>query len=163
MPEYAQRTRQQSRAMRTRESIVQAALVSFARRGYAETSMDDICVAAGCSKGGLYHHFRTKGDVLARVADRLCAMAAVTPPFEPSALPDGLGQHAFGRLLVDLWAEAARNADLRRRLTAAAAWGENGSQLEEALAIGSMIQALTQAPGQVADAAAARLGIERAA
>ena len=69
--------RQTVRSQNARGSIVQAALTVFALKGYAAASMDDVCMAAGCSKGGLYHHFRTKNALLRGVVARLTQTGAL--------------------------------------------------------------------------------------
>ena len=43
--------------------IIQSARRNFAKKGFANTSMDDIAVTAKVSKGGLYHHFQSKDDL----------------------------------------------------------------------------------------------------
>ena len=52
------------RAETTRRELVAAARDLFLRDGYAATSPNDIAVACGVTKGALYHHFRTKTEVL---------------------------------------------------------------------------------------------------
>jgi len=76
----ARRT-QAARSQHARDQIAQAALTVFALKGFAASSMDDICMAAGCSKGGLYHHFPTKSAVLGGVVERLLVQRALLPPF----------------------------------------------------------------------------------
>lgn len=44
--------------------IVAAAVSEFLERGYEGTSMDAIALHAGLTKGGLYHHFRSKDEIL---------------------------------------------------------------------------------------------------
>jgi TetR/AcrR family transcriptional regulator, cholesterol catabolism regulator len=44
--------------------IVREAAALFDRSGYHSTSMDDIAQAVGVSKPTLYHHFRSKDDIL---------------------------------------------------------------------------------------------------
>lgn len=44
--------------------IGRAAAKLFNERGYLETSMDDISVAANLSKGGIYHYFSSKHEIL---------------------------------------------------------------------------------------------------
>jgi AcrR family transcriptional regulator len=46
------------------EEIIQAAVDEFLESGYDGTSMDAIARRAGISKGGLYHHFSGKDEVL---------------------------------------------------------------------------------------------------
>lgn len=43
-----------------KEHILRAALASFARKGYHETTMNEIVAEAGLSKGGVYVHFDSK-------------------------------------------------------------------------------------------------------
>jgi AcrR family transcriptional regulator len=45
-------------------AIAKAAAELFSTKGYIETSMDDIAAAAKISKGGLYHYFRSKAELL---------------------------------------------------------------------------------------------------
>lgn len=45
-------------------TIVTASVEEFLENGYAATSMDAIAKRAGISKGGLYHHFRNKDQIL---------------------------------------------------------------------------------------------------
>jgi AcrR family transcriptional regulator len=41
----------------------------FSKKGFAETSMDDIAAAAKLSKGGIYHYFSSKTEVLFFILD----------------------------------------------------------------------------------------------
>lgn len=47
----------------TRINIADQAKTLFSKKGYAATSIQDICLAAGCSKGNLYYHFKSKEDL----------------------------------------------------------------------------------------------------
>ena len=47
-----------------RAQIIKMAKKSFIERGFAETSMDEISRLAKVSKGGLYHHFSSKDEIL---------------------------------------------------------------------------------------------------
>lgn len=162
--------RQALRSRHARDQIVQAALTVFALKGYTAASMDDICLAAGVSKGGLYHHFGSKQSVLGGVADRLAEAGAIVPPFGGAAQATSLSAEALGRLLIEIWAEAARDAALREQLRAgyeatlvAALAGGADQPLTTILRIGTLIQMLTQSEPVDAGAAARRLGIEQAA
>lgn len=46
------------------EDIIQAAVDEFLENGYEGTSMESIARRAGISKGGLYHHFSSKDEIL---------------------------------------------------------------------------------------------------
>jgi TetR/AcrR family transcriptional regulator, transcriptional repressor for nem operon len=52
--------RQQPRALLTRAALLEAALNLIRRNGYSATSIDDICAAAGVTKGSFFHHFANK-------------------------------------------------------------------------------------------------------
>ncbi|PNS08977.1 TetR/AcrR family transcriptional regulator [Solilutibacter silvestris] len=43
-----------------RQRLLGAALHEFRTRGYAATTVDDLCRAAGVSKGAFFHHFASK-------------------------------------------------------------------------------------------------------
>jgi AcrR family transcriptional regulator len=53
----------------TRDRIVYSAMMLFARKGYASTSVADILDDAGVNAGSLYHFFPGKQDVLLAVLD----------------------------------------------------------------------------------------------
>lgn len=46
-----------------RAQIIQAALACFTRKGYNNTTMDDIVTKSGLSKGTLYWYFKSKDDL----------------------------------------------------------------------------------------------------
>lgn len=54
---------QQERSQDTTRSLVRAASATFAAKGFAATSIDDINAAAKVTRGALYHHFASKSDV----------------------------------------------------------------------------------------------------
>ncbi|MGZ5836160.1 MAG: TetR/AcrR family transcriptional regulator [Xanthobacteraceae bacterium] len=58
-------------------------------KGYAATTVDDICGAAGVTKGGFFHHFASKEQLAKAAIEQFGAMATklfTTAPY--SALPD---------------------------------------------------------------------------
>jgi AcrR family transcriptional regulator len=61
-------TKHASKAER-RGQILSAAVTCFARKGYHLTTMDDIVVESGLSKGSLYWHFRNKKAILLSLMD----------------------------------------------------------------------------------------------
>jgi AcrR family transcriptional regulator len=54
----------------TQRKIVLAALELFVRNGYHGTSITDIVNKVGLSKGSLYAHFKSKGEVLLKILER---------------------------------------------------------------------------------------------
>ena len=68
----------------TRLALLDAARALFVSKGYGETSTPEIAVAAGITRGALYHHFVDKRDlfrqVLVREAESVAAdIEAATP------------------------------------------------------------------------------------
>jgi AcrR family transcriptional regulator len=47
-----------------RQEILRTAARLFQQQGYDATSMNDVAAALKLSKGGLYHHFQSKDDIL---------------------------------------------------------------------------------------------------
>jgi AcrR family transcriptional regulator len=98
-----------------RDKIVDAAATLFARRGFSGVGMSEIAEAVGLSKSTLFHHFATKAQLHAAVADRLLAeieeaatrtLAAGGSPVERldrwvDTICDLLGTHPmYARLLL---------------------------------------------------------------
>lgn len=77
-----------------REQILDCAQTLFFTKGFEATTVQDLMLAAGVSKGGFYHHFAAKEDVLEGVSQRL-ANVSVQLIMEVMAVP---GLTAFERL-----------------------------------------------------------------
>jgi TetR/AcrR family transcriptional repressor of nem operon len=52
-----------------REKLVEAALPLIRTKGYAATSVDELCAGAGVTKGAFFHHFASKDDLAIAAAD----------------------------------------------------------------------------------------------
>jgi mycofactocin system transcriptional regulator len=74
-------------AATSRQDVARAALELFARRGYDETTVDDIAAAVGISRRTFFRYYETKPDVvwgefdaeLVRLRDRLAEAPADAP------------------------------------------------------------------------------------
>jgi AcrR family transcriptional regulator len=53
----------------SRQEILRAAARLFQQQGYDATSMNDVAGALKLSKGGLYHHFQSKDEILFHLMD----------------------------------------------------------------------------------------------
>lgn len=53
----------------TKPNMLDAALTVVRMKGYAATTVDDICREAGLSKGAFFHHFSSKEDLAVAAAD----------------------------------------------------------------------------------------------
>jgi TetR/AcrR family transcriptional regulator, acrAB operon repressor len=60
----------------SRDAILDAALRCFAKRGYHETSVDDIAARARLSKGAIYWHFAGKRELFLALIDRFASDAS---------------------------------------------------------------------------------------
>lgn len=49
--------------------VLEAALRVFRAKGYAATTVDDLCAAAGVTKGTFFHYFKSKEDLAVAAAD----------------------------------------------------------------------------------------------
>lgn len=54
-----------------KNEIIQAAEELFLENGYEDTTVDDILQRTGLSKGGFYHHFKSKNEVFIAIIDRI--------------------------------------------------------------------------------------------
>jgi TetR/AcrR family transcriptional regulator, transcriptional repressor for nem operon len=52
-----------------RDKILAAAFGLIRARGYSATTVDDLCAAAGVTKGAFFHHFKSKEDLAVAAAD----------------------------------------------------------------------------------------------
>jgi TetR/AcrR family transcriptional repressor of nem operon len=59
----------------TKTKLLDAALLVIRTKGYAGTSVDDLCHAAGVTKGAFFHHFKSKEDMAVAAAAHFGAMA----------------------------------------------------------------------------------------
>ena len=62
----------------TQKAIVDTAAELFARDGFGATSLDDIAIVLGATKGALYYHVRNKEEIL-----RLIYLTVLTASEEP--------------------------------------------------------------------------------
>lgn len=68
-----------------RAEILAVAQRLFLARGYGTCQMEDIRAAAGLSRGGLYHHFDGKPEILAALVE--AEVVALTPTLEHAGEP----------------------------------------------------------------------------
>jgi len=53
-----------------RNKLLEAALLIIREKGYAATSVDELCTSAGVTKGAFFHHFPTKDSLAVAAANR---------------------------------------------------------------------------------------------
>lgn len=107
-----------------RTEILDAAERCFARSGFHQASMQDICAEAGMSPGNLYRYFRSKEALIAGISERNRADAAASfarvgdaPDF--FAALAGLARHHLVErtdsevgLCAEIMSESRRNPDV---------------------------------------------------
>lgn len=50
--------------METKDRILKTTLKLFVERGFAEVSINDLIKEVGIAKGGFYHHFKSKDELI---------------------------------------------------------------------------------------------------
>jgi AcrR family transcriptional regulator len=122
-----------------RAQIMDAARACFARKGFAQSTIQDICAEAGLSPGAIYRYFKSKNDIVFAIGDE--GREAVLEMIEEmkgrhTALEvlDCIGERFFGLLAEpmadqgmlahpELWAETLRNPEMREHtLRSMEAW-----------------------------------------
>lgn len=62
-------------AEKTRQNLLAAATNVIRIKGYAATTVDDLCSYAGVTKGGFFHHFKSKEELAIQATDFFAKMA----------------------------------------------------------------------------------------
>jgi AcrR family transcriptional regulator len=143
-----------------KNEILDAAFACFRRRGFHQTTMQDIYREAKLSPGAVYHYFRSKEDIIAAAIDRntaewtkiIGAVRSVEP--SPNQALEALWHHFFGRfqepdfeqesrLDVECWPEILRDERLRgaMRRQMAAVRGPFVEMFKQAQAAGHLVKA----------------------
>ena len=74
----------------SRIRLLDASLHVIRAKGYSATRVEDICAAAGLTKGSFFHHFESKEDLALAAADHFAAMADgrfATAPYRRASDP----------------------------------------------------------------------------
>jgi AcrR family transcriptional regulator len=118
----------------SRQRVLDAAVVTLAKRGIQATSVEEIAVAAGMSKGSVHYHFESKDELLERVLDVCCERIErrITTVFdEPGAPLDRVRRALLEmwsvrremipeyRVLMDMQVVARQNVVMQKALAAA--------------------------------------------
>ncbi|MFF2087011.1 TetR/AcrR family transcriptional regulator [Nocardia sp. NPDC058176] len=107
---------------RRREQILEAALRCFARKGFHETSMQDVFTESGLSAGAVYRYFTSKDEIIGALLgrtmlplrNRLAEIIRADPPPVPAEVIRGMttevlarsGPNGLLRLAPQAWALA---------------------------------------------------------
>jgi len=131
VPNTVKKPGSEERIAERRRSITQAAITVIAREGLAGVILADVAKEAGCSYGVVSFHFKSKDRLLLAALDALmleyreawlaCSDAHRDPISKLVALIDldfasPITDSRFIAVSTAFWAEAARNAEYRKRL-----------------------------------------------
>lgn len=118
---------QRERSSRTRSLLLDATVACLVERGYARTTVAEICQRAGLSRGAQQHHFTSKADLMTKALEHLFTrladeILAAELPAGPERLERGIDLlwEAYSGTLstaaVELWVAARTDPELRRSL-----------------------------------------------
>jgi TetR/AcrR family transcriptional regulator, transcriptional repressor for nem operon len=93
------------RKQSAKAKILDAALTVIRAKGYAATTVDDLCAAGGVTKGAFFHHFKSKDDLAIAAADHWSEttgelFAAAPYHAHPDPLDRVLGYIDFRRAIL---------------------------------------------------------------
>ncbi|MBU7316952.1 TetR/AcrR family transcriptional regulator [Paenibacillus oleatilyticus] len=71
------RTSRQQQALETKSKLIDAALRTFSRKGFSESTTKDIAKEAGVTDGLIYHYFQSKEDLLWAILDKYTLLHSI--------------------------------------------------------------------------------------
>ena len=119
-----------------RQQILEAARACFARQGFHQTSIQDICLEAGLSPGAVYRYFPSKEHIIAATCLG-CQQESIefiesakSQGSKPLQVLDFILENGFNMLdqedshehtmmTIQLWSEALRSTEVKEALMAA--------------------------------------------
>jgi AcrR family transcriptional regulator len=106
----------QARSKRTKEKIVQAAILLFQERGYEKTTSNDIASEAGVSVGSFYVYFTDKRQLLLTIFDRLAdeLYENIFASFKPEYLFDANLRRRIRQAIASTIASKQKHSGLHR-------------------------------------------------
>ena len=137
----------------TKQRLLQAALKTFSRRGYAATTLEAVAEAAGVTRGAVYWHFRGKAELYNTLMQRLAARGGAVVAeavAEGGPLPAVLRRIFVRQLaLIETDAEVRALAELRLFKTEPAAELAPGRRQQAQAGLQTLAQ-LAEVIGQAA-------------
>lgn len=128
------RTVNKEQTEKRRRQILLAALDCFGKKGFHQTSMQEVCKKVGLSPGTVYHYFKSKDEIIEHVADREVDKALAFSAFiaQASSLQEGLEQtvdlllkdsstDTGFQIYIEVVCEAGRNQSIKKKLLKAEA------------------------------------------
>jgi AcrR family transcriptional regulator len=115
----------------SRQQVVDAAIRTLAKRGFANTSVGDIADACGMSKGVVHYHFKSKDDLIGRVLVECNARmsARVRAAWDAPGAPT----ERIRKVLREMWAARTDGSPEMRVISDLTAAGVHDPVLRKAL------------------------------
>lgn len=104
------RTKEEAQA--TRQSILDAAVCAFYKKGVAQATMEDIAESAGVTRGAVYWHFKNKQEIVGALHDEIHQpLSAILMEELAAAHPDPLKQleKLYIRILKQIVTDEAKH------------------------------------------------------
>ncbi|WP_261798152.1 TetR/AcrR family transcriptional regulator [Brevibacillus massiliensis] len=115
--------------METKNKLIDAALRTFSRKGFGESTTKDIAQEAGVTDGLIYHYFKSKEDLLWAILDKYTLLHSMQEELGKMDSEAPLEQQLTDYfrslfrslreqqdLIVMCFGEAGRNSEVRKRL-----------------------------------------------
>jgi len=102
-------TRAAERDLSVPERLIAAASRLFAEKGYESTSVQEVVMAAGVTKGAMYHYFGSKDDLLYEIYHRVLVMQ--TERLETFARGEGPIEERLRAAAIDVVVTSTQNLD----------------------------------------------------
>jgi AcrR family transcriptional regulator len=106
--------RRERRRLETREKLYRTAMELFAKRGYFETTTEDITEAADVGQGTFFNYFPTKSHVLLALSEK--QLGKVHAAAEAAERAETSVREVFGRFIHSIVEELAKSQALARSL-----------------------------------------------
>jgi AcrR family transcriptional regulator len=151
--------------MERRQALIDAAWRCAATKRFGDLTVDDVCTAAGVSKGAFYGYFDSKQDLLLALLDQDAADldrlldeldAADLDPIErlrrvTRAMLELGDQPARVQVRADLWADILTDAEVRTRFSATIQRRRVTLRrwIEEGIAAGEVVDVPTNATASI--------------
>jgi AcrR family transcriptional regulator len=133
-----------ARGRATRDQLIEVATGLFAAHGYEDTSIEAVLVAAGVSRGALYHHFTGKDALFEAVVENIEDGITASLTTEIAAAPDAVAMVYTGSLAwIDLAADPVIQQVILTDAPAVLGW-ERWRALNEKYALGATRAVLQQ-------------------
>jgi TetR/AcrR family transcriptional repressor of nem operon len=123
--------------------ILDAAMQVIRSKGYTAATIDDVCLAAGLTKGSFFHHFKGKEELALAAAGHFAAMA------------DGVFAQAPYRSLPDPLDRLLAYVDFRRSIL-------KGALPDYTCLLGTMVQEIYETHPTIRDACSSHLSAHAA-